>query len=191
MKALPKGKPSGLPFHAKFTDIAAAAGLRAPTIYGGIDRKQQIIETTGCGCAFIDYDEDGWLDIFVLCGTRLEGDPEGATNRLYHNNRDGTFTDVTEKAGLLRTGWASAVCIGDYNNDGHDDLFVTYWGQNALYRNNGNGTFTDVTKACRIIAPRSPVGLRLYVRGYQPEWALGSFCRNLSSVRSRYNSEAR
>ncbi|HLK17652.1 MAG TPA: CRTAC1 family protein [Bryobacteraceae bacterium] len=151
VKALPKGKPSGLPFHAKFTDIAAAAGLHATTFYGGIDRKQQIIETTGCGCAFFDYDEDGWLDIFVLCGTRMEGDPVGATNRLYHNNRDGTFTDVTEKAGLLRTGWASAVCIGDYNNDGHDDLFVTYWGQNVLYRNNGNGTFTDVTKEAGLL----------------------------------------
>lgn len=151
VKALPKGKPSGLPFRAKFTDIAAAAGLRATTFYGGIDRKQQIIETTGCGCAFFDYDEDGWLDIFVLCGTRMEGDPAGATNRLYHNNRDGTFTDVTEKAGLLRTGWASAVCIGDYDNDGHDDLFVTYWGQNVLYRNNGNGTFTDVTKEAGLL----------------------------------------
>jgi hypothetical protein len=82
VKPLPRGKPSGLPFHAKFTDIAAAAGLHAPTIYGGIDKKQAIIETTGCGVAFIDYDEDGWLDIFVLCGTRLEGDPVEATNRL-------------------------------------------------------------------------------------------------------------
>ena len=151
MKPVPKGKPSGLPFHAKFTDIAAAAGLRETTIYGGIDKKQQIIETTGCGVAFIDYDEDGWLDIFVLCGTRVEGDPQEATNRLYRNNRDGTFTDVTDKAGLRRTGWASAVCIGDYNNDGHDDLFVTYWGQNVLYRNNGDGTFTDVTKQAGLL----------------------------------------
>jgi len=153
VKPLPRGKPSGLPFHAKFTDIAAAAGLHAPTIYGGIDKKQAIIETTGCGVAFIDYDEDGWLDIFVLCGTRLEGDPVEATNRLYRNNRDGTFTDVTDKAGLRRTGWASSVCVGDYNNDGHDDLFVTYWGQNVLYRNNGNGTFTDVTKEAGLLHP--------------------------------------
>src|ERR1017187_1270479 len=123
LKPLPRGKPSGLPFHARFTDIAAAAGLHAPTIYGGIDTKQAIIETTGCGAAFIDYDNDGWLDILVLCGTKLEGDPKEATNRLYRNNRDGTFTDVTDKAGLRRTGWASAVCVGDYNNDGHADLF--------------------------------------------------------------------
>jgi enediyne biosynthesis protein E4 len=153
VKPMPKGKPSGLPFHARFTDIAAAAGLRATTIYGGIEKKQQIIETTGCGVAFFDYDQDGWLDIFVLSGTRLEGDPPEATNRLYHNNRDGTFTDVTDKAGLRRTGWASAVCIGDYNNDGHDDLFVTYWGQNVLYRNNGDGTFTDVTKQAGLLHP--------------------------------------
>jgi hypothetical protein len=154
VKALPRGKPSGLPFHARFTDIAAAAGLRAPTIYGGVDRKQAIIETTGCGAAFIDYDNDGWLDIFVLCGTRLDGDPKEATNRLYRNNRDGTFTDVTDKAGLRRTGWASAVCVGDYNNDGHDDLFVTYWGQNVLYRNNGDGTFSDVTKQAGLLDPQ-------------------------------------
>src|SRR5206468_9667606 len=91
-----------------------------------------------------------WLDIFVLSGSRLEGAPD-ATNRLYRNNRDGTFTDVTEKAGLRRSGWASAVAIGDYNNDGFDDLFVTYFGQNVLYRNNGDGTFTDVTKEAGLL----------------------------------------
>ncbi len=85
-------------------------------------------------------------DLFVLNGTRLEGAPPGTTNRLYKNNRDGTFTDVTEKAGLVRTGWASAVTVGDYDNDGFDDLFVTYYGHNVLYHNNGDGTFTDVTE---------------------------------------------
>ena len=108
--------------------------------------KSYIIEVVGCGVAFLDYDNDGWLDIFVLSGTRLEGAPAGTTNRLYKNNRDGTFTDVTEKAGLTRTGWASAVTVGDYDNDGFDDLFITYYGQNVLYRNNGDGTFTDVTE---------------------------------------------
>jgi hypothetical protein len=146
VKSMPRGKPSGLPFNAHFTDVADKAGLRQPVIYGGIDRKQYIIETVGCGAAFIDYDNDGWLDIFLLSGTRLEAAPDGCTNRLYKNNRDGTFTDVTEKAGLHRAGWVSSVCIGDYNNDGFDDLFVTYWGQNVLYRNNGDGTFTDVTE---------------------------------------------
>jgi len=86
------------------------------------------------------------MDLFILCGTRLEGAPPEATNRLYKNNRDGTFTDVTDKAGLRSIGWASGVCVGDYNNDGFDDIFCTYFGQNILYRNNGDGTFTDVTK---------------------------------------------
>src|SRR6185295_12847993 len=122
------------------------AGLRDPVIYGDVDRNRFIIEAMGSGIAFLDYDNDGWQDIFVLCGTRLDGAPKGSTNRLYKNNRDGTFSDVTEAAGLQRTGWAFGVTIADYNNDGFDDIFITYWGQNVLYRNNGNGTFTDVTK---------------------------------------------
>ena len=155
VKAQPRGKPSGLPFNACFSDVGKLAGLHAPLIYGPADHKTYILETVGCGCAFIDYDNDGWLDIFLLSGTRLEGAPEDATNRLYRNNRDGTFTDVTEKAGLRRTGWASGVAVGDYNNDGFDDLFVTYWGQNALYRNNGDGTFTDVTKQSNLLNPET------------------------------------
>jgi hypothetical protein len=145
VKPLPRPKPSGLPFHAYFTDVAAHAGLTAPIIYGGVDKKEYIIETVGCGVAFLDYDNDGWLDIFLLSGTRLGGAPKGATNRLYKNNRDGTFTDVTERAGLTHTGWASSVTAGDYNNDGFEDLFITYYGGQTLYRNNGDGTFTDVT----------------------------------------------
>jgi len=147
---LPRGKSSGLPFHARFTDVAAAAGLRAPVVYGGLDRKSFIVETVGCGAAFVDYDNDGWLDIFLLSGTTLDGSRRGS-NRLYKNNRDGTFTDVTAKAGLSRTGWASAVAVGDYNNDGFEDLFLTYWGENLLYRNNGDGTFTDVTKEAGLL----------------------------------------
>jgi hypothetical protein len=148
--AVPRGKASGLPFHAHLTDVAKAAGLHAPVICGAPDHKTWILEAVGCGAAFVDYDNDGWMDIFLLSGTTLEGSP-GATNRLYRNNRDGTFTDVTEKAGLRRTGWASAVTVGDYNNDGFEDLFVTYWGQNVLYRNNGDGTFTDVTKQAGLL----------------------------------------
>jgi enediyne biosynthesis protein E4 len=144
--AQPRGKPSGLPFHARFTDVAAPAGLRMPTVYGDANHKDYLLETIGCGCAFFDYDNDGWLDIFLLSGTRLSGDPEGATNRLFKNNRDGTFTDVTRQAGLLKAGWACGICVGDYDNDGFDDLFVTYWGHNVLYRNNGDGTFADVTR---------------------------------------------
>jgi hypothetical protein len=146
VKPQPRGKPSGRPFHSRLTDVAAQAGLTQPIVYGGVDTKSYIIEVVGCGVAFLDYDNDGWLDLLVLNGTRLEGAPPGATNRLYKNNRDGTFTDVTEKAGLTRAGWASAVTVGDYDNDGFDDLFITYYGQNALYHNNGDGTFTDVTE---------------------------------------------
>jgi enediyne biosynthesis protein E4 len=143
----PRAKASGRPFDASFTDVAAKAGLTAPVIYGGVDRNDYILEAIGCGAAFLDYDNDGWLDIFLLSGTRWEGAPPGTTNRLYHNNRDGTFTDVTAKAGLTRTGWACGVTVGDYNNDGFEDIFITYWGHNVLYRNNGDGTFTDVTGA--------------------------------------------
>jgi hypothetical protein len=158
VKAQPRGKPSGLPFHACFTDVAAQAGLRQPVIYGGVERKTYILETVGCGCAFIDYDNDGWLDIFLLTGQRLENTPQEATNRLYKNNRDGTFTDVTDKAGLRKMGWAGAVAVADYNNDGYDDLFITYWGQNVLYKNNGDGTFTDVTAQAGLLHPTTRYG---------------------------------
>ena len=147
VKPVARPAPSGRPFNAHFVDVAPSAGLHAPIIYGGVESKKYILEATGCGCAFIDYDNDGWMDIFLLSGTRLEGDPPDATNRLYKNNRDGTFTDVTEKSGLKAVGWASGVCVGDYNNDGFEDIFCTNFGQNRLYRNNGDGTFTDVTKA--------------------------------------------
>ena len=153
MRAQPRAKASGLPFHARFTDVAEAAGLTQPTIYGSADNPRYILETIGCGAAFIDYDNDGWLDILVLNGRTVDAVPAGATNRLYRNNRDGTFTDVTEEAGLVRHGWACGVCVGDYNNSGSDDLFITYWGHNVLYRNNGDGTFSDVTEAAGLARP--------------------------------------
>ena len=151
VKPTPRGKPSGLPFLAQFSDVAAQAGLTFPVIYGGLDRKEYIFETVGCGVAFIDFDNDGWLDIFVLSGTRSVDVTPKPSNRLYKNNQDGTFTDVTEKAGLLRQGWPSGVTVGDYNNDGFEDIFITYYGQNVLYRNNGDGTFTDVTKEAGLL----------------------------------------
>ena len=149
----PRGKPSDLPFSARFTDVAFAAGLREPVIYGPEGRADYILESMGCGLAFLDYDNDGWQDLLVLSGTRREGPVPGATNRLYHNNRDGTFTDVTRRAGLTRQDWACGVTIGDYNNDGFDDIFISQWGQNALYRNNGDGTFTDVTREAGLLQP--------------------------------------
>ncbi len=178
VKARPRSKPSGIPFLARFTDIAAAAGLRSPIIYGGIDRKDFIVETMGCGCAFLDYDGDGWLDIFVLCGTRFGATPEGATNRLYKNNRDGTFSDVTARAGLLRTGWPAGVCVGDYDNDGFEDLFVTYWGDNVLYHNNGDGTFTDVTQKAGVGHNRTRWGAGCTWLDYDRDGKLDLFVSN-------------
>src|SRR5437773_1021910 len=133
---------------AHFSDIAAKAGLAAPVIFGGENTKKYIIETTGAGVAIFDYDHDGWPDILIVNGTKLEGFAPGQapTNHLYHNNRDGSFTDVTEKAGLAHTGWGQGVCAGDYDNDGFEDLYVTYYGKNILYHNSGNGTFTDVSE---------------------------------------------
>jgi len=131
-----------------FLNVARESGLNVKTIFGAEQKNKYLLETTGCGVAFYDYDNDGWLDIFLVNGSRLEGFPPGAepTSHLFQNNRDGTFTDVTAKAGVAHSGWGQGVCIGDYNNDGWEDLFVTYYGKNVLYHNNGDGTFTDVTQ---------------------------------------------
>lgn len=177
-KPLSLPAPSGRPFNAHLVDVAARAGLTAPVIYGDMDSKKYILEATGCGCAFVDYDNDGWMDLFILSGTRLQGAPPGATNRLYKNNRDGTFTDVTEKAGLTAVGWASAVCVGDYNNDGFEDLFCTYFGQNRLYRNNGDGTFTDVTKAAGLWTEQTRWGAGCSFLDYNRDGHLDLFVSN-------------
>ena len=132
----------------QFIDVAEKAGLNIPNVWGGVDQKRVIIETKGSGIAFFDYDNDGWLDIYLTNGSRLDAHwPAGKqpTTHLFKNNRDGTFTDVTEKSGLGRSGWQTGVCVGDYDNDGWDDLFCTFWGHNILFHNNGNGTFADVT----------------------------------------------
>lgn len=140
-------QPKAGPPVADFVDIAKMAGLHTRLTIGGEMQKRYILETTGGGVAVFDYDNDGWVDIFLVNGSTLDP-PKGAvpTNTLYHNNRDGTFTDVTAKAGLIRHGWGQGVCVGDYNGDGWLDLFITYYGKNVLYRNNGDGTFSDVTK---------------------------------------------
>ncbi len=132
----------------RFQDIAEAAGLTAKTEDGGEKAKKYILETTGSGAAFVDLDNDGWPDIFLVNGSRLEGFPKGQepTSHLYHNNHNGTFTDVTQHAGVGLSGWGQGVCAGDYDNDGWVDLFVTFWGHNVLLHNNGDGTFTDVTR---------------------------------------------
>jgi enediyne biosynthesis protein E4 len=175
----PKIAPSGSrPSFSRFTDVARQAGLTTPTIYGGVEHDIYIIESIGGGCAFFDYDNDGWMDIFILGGTRLEGPPPGATNRLYKNNRDGTFLDVTSKAGLHDVGWANGVCVGDYNNDGYEDLFCTYFGQNKLYRNNGDGTFTDVTKAAGLLGDKPRFGTGCSFVDYNRDGLLDLFVAN-------------
>jgi hypothetical protein len=173
-----KPMASGRPFDAYFVDVAASAGLISPVIYGGVDHDDYIIEANGCGCAFIDYDNDGWIDIFILSGTRLSGAPPGTSNKLYKNNRDGTFTDVTKQAGLEAVGWANGVCIGDYNNDGYEDLFCTYFGQNILYRNLGNGTFRDVTKEAGLWNPEVRWGAGCSFLDYNRDGHLDLFVAN-------------
>ena len=145
-------KPEYFP---RYADVAKEAGLLAKTIVVGHENKDFLLSTTGGGIALFDYDNDGWLDLFVVNGWGLKDFPKGQepTNHLYKNNRNGTFTDVTEKAGLVRHGWGQGVCVGDYDNDGNLDLFITYYGKNVLYHNNGNGTFSDVTRECGLLQP--------------------------------------
>ena len=145
-------KPS--PVSVSFVDVAKEAGLGGAVIVGGgVRNKRYILEEMGGGVAFLDYDNDGWPDVFLVNGTTLEGFPPGKqpSNYLFHNNQDGTFTDMTRKAGVVHSGWGQGACVGDYNNDGTDDLFVTYWGNNVLYRNNADGTFTDVTQQAGLL----------------------------------------
>ncbi|MCI0422209.1 MAG: VCBS repeat-containing protein [Acidobacteria bacterium] len=145
---------------ANYVDIAERCGLTAKTVIGGEKSKEFILESTGGGVALFDFDKDEWLDIFLVNGSRKEGFASGnaPTNHLYRNNRDGTFTDVTEKAGLVRHGWGQGVCAADYDNDGDNDLFVTYYGQNVFYRNRGDGIFQEVTRETGLLTP-------------QPQWS--------------------
>jgi enediyne biosynthesis protein E4 len=150
-------RPLGAPLGYTLRDVAEEAHLEFQQVCGGDKSKKYILETTGSGVAFIDYDNDGWLDIFLVNGATLDeaksGRPsagDSRSNKLFHNNRDGTFTDVTAKAGLTRSGWGQGVCVGDYNNDGFEDLFVTYWGEDVLYQNNGDGTFTEVGRKAKV-----------------------------------------
>jgi enediyne biosynthesis protein E4 len=152
----PKSPIEGTPLGVTFVDVVKGSGLDVETTFGGVGKNKYLLETTGCGLAFYDYDNDGWLDVFMVNGWRLEGFAKGKEPhcRLFKNNRDGTFTDVTKGSSLdVRTGWGQACCVGDYDNDGFDDLFVTYYGQNVLYHNNGNGTFTDVTERVGLLQP--------------------------------------
>ena len=145
VKPQARARFSGKPWLAKFTDISRQAGLTAPSIYGGESSVDYLVETSSGGVAFIDYDRDGWIDIFVTTGSRFGQELREATQRLYRNKHDGTFEDVTGKAGLRRGGWQSGVAVADYDADGYDDLLVTSWGRITLWRNRGDGTFQDVS----------------------------------------------
>jgi hypothetical protein len=167
-----------------FANIARSAGISHKTIYGDEHKNKYLLETTGCGVAWFDYDNDGWLDLFFVNGTRLTSDPKSfpkgqePTTHLYRNNRNGTFTDVTRKAGLARTGWGQAVCIGDYDNDGFDDLFLTYFGRNALYKNNGNGSFTDVSLKAGVAGTKTRWGSGAAFIDYDKDGDLDLFVAN-------------
>jgi enediyne biosynthesis protein E4 len=166
-------------FPIRFEDVAVKAGLTELTIYGGLTHNTYILETTGCGVAFIDYDNDGWPDLFLMNGTRLDAVyAQHHSNRLLHNNRDGTFTDVTRRAGLTHFGWGQGVCVGDYDNDGYDDLFITCWGQNVLYHNNGDGTFTDVTEKCGLLTKGTHWGSGCAFLDYDGDGHLDLFVSN-------------
>jgi enediyne biosynthesis protein E4 len=167
--------------------VATEAGLNVKTIYGGEFTNKYLLETTGCGLAFYDYDGDGYGSIlFLVNGWRLEGFPAGQEPRchLFKNNRDGTFTDVTAGSGLEhKTGWGQACCVGDYNNDGHDDLFVTYYGQNVLYRNNGDGTFgCHSAGGTHTAGTEDSLEYRLHISRLRQGWESRSVCGQLCGL---------
>jgi len=176
-RGIMRAAPRAAPF-SQFTDVAAQAGLTQPIVYGTPGKATYIDESMGGGCAFFDYDNDGWMDIFIAGGRRLDGTPPGSGNRLYRNNRDGTFTDVTAKAGLGDPGWANGVCVGDYNNDGFEDLFLTYYGHNRLYRNNGDGTFADVTAKAGLLHEGDRFGAGCTFVDYNKDGHLDLFVSN-------------
>src|SRR5215469_6755871 len=173
--------PSLLKPVANFVDIAEKAGLKMKNVFGGVDTKKYIIETTGTGVAIFDYDNDGWPDIFFVNGTTLEdmkAGKSGPTNHLYHNNHDGTFTDVTQKAGLAdATGWGQGVCVGDYDNDGWQDLYVTYYGKNRLYHNE-HGVFKLVSEQAGVAGSGKEWGAGCAFVDYDRDGKLDLFVAN-------------
>jgi hypothetical protein len=164
-----------------FTDVTSSAGLlHARNISGNPDDKQLLLEEMGCGAAFFDYDNDGWLDIFLVNGTSFDPGVRDLhpTSYLFCNNRDGTFTDVTAKAGLTHSGWGQGCCVGDYDNDGFDDLFVSYFGRNLLYHNNGDGTFTDVSEKAGVAGSTDRWGAGCCFLDYDRDGHLDLFVAN-------------
>jgi hypothetical protein len=176
--SLTQGEKRSVDF--SFTNVARTAGLTAVTVYGGKETNKYLLETTGCGIAVLDYDNDGWLDIFQVNGATLEGVPKGleAISHLYRNRRNGTFEDVTFKSGLRQSGWGQAVCAGDFDNDGQEDIFVSYWGQNQMFRNRGNGTFENVTRKAGLLSTRTRWGSGCAPLDYDRDGYLDLFVAN-------------
>ena len=175
-----KASRQGPVANIRFVEVAPEAGITAPNVWGGAKRKRLILETKGNGVGFLDYDGDGWLDVYLSNGSRLEGFPAGQepTGHLYHNNHNGTFSDVTAASGLAHPGWQTGVCAGDYDNDGYEDLLLTYWGQNRLYHNNGSGTFTDVTERAGLKQSRVRWGTGCNFLDYDKDGKLDIFIAN-------------
>ncbi len=185
----PAGDP-GFSFRALGPD----AGLTGSTTFGGKTTNRYLLETTGSGVALIDYDADGRLDLFLVNGTTLEGFPKGQEPRphLYRNRGNGTFEDVTGAAGLRdQWGWGQGACVGDYDNDGHDDLFVTYYGSNRLFHNTGRGAFAEMTADSGLSSHQAAMGHRLRLSRHRPRRTAGSVCRQLHRSRPCHRADAR
>jgi hypothetical protein len=159
-----------------YEDITASSGLAGFRHAAGGPMKPYLPETVGSGVALFDYNNDGWLDIYLV-NALSDPDKTSETSALFRNNKDGTFTDVTCQAGLQNQRWGTGVCAGDYNNDGYPDLYVGNLGRSRLYRNNGDGTFTDVADRAGVAVDTWSTGcafgdydrdglLDLYVAGY-------------------------
>jgi len=163
-----------------FTNIARTAGLNGLTVFGGATSNKYLLETTGTGVAAIDFDKDGWLDLFFVNGSTLEGFParQAPVNQLYRNRGDGTFEDVTMKAGVGASGWGQGACVGDYDNDGFDDLFVSSYGQNRLYHNRGNGSFEEVGGRAGLRSARTRWGTGCAFLDYDRDGRLDLFVAN-------------
>jgi hypothetical protein len=163
-----------------FRNIAREAGLTAITVFGGQKTNRYLLETTGSGIAMLDYDDDGLPDLFVVNGTTLEGFPKGEEPRphLYRNKGNASFEDVTEAAGLRdQFGWGQGACAGDYDNDGHVDLFVSYYGHNRLYRNTGR-RFEDVTDRAGVANATTRWGTGCAFLDYDRDGLLDLFVAN-------------
>ncbi len=172
---------------AWFEDVAPQAGIKVINVNGGVTSKRYIIEATGSGVAILDYDNDGYADIFLVNGAYLQ--PQNAkngpppTSHLFHNNHGGTFTDVTANSGLADTGWGQGACVGDYDNDGLPDLYVTSYGKNRLYHNEGHGRFHEVAEQAGVAGTGKEWGTGCAFVDYDRDGKARHRCRQLRPLR--------